>query len=126
ELGVHSGDVIEQLRNPDPTRQHCDVGDEGDIAHELSARVPRIASEDSQLSFIGSEAKNRIERGRFARAVRTYDSEDAALFDTQVYPIQRDSCPKNLAEPACFYCGHGFSLSRCLCAFAPLREKRFL
>jgi hypothetical protein len=52
EFRMNSGDVIEQLRNPDPTRQHCDIGNERDIAHELVARVPRITSEDSQLSFI--------------------------------------------------------------------------
>src|SRR5438132_12445399 len=103
---MHPGDVIEQLRHPDPARQHRDIGNERDIAHELIARVPRIASEDGQLSFIGSEPENRIERGRFAGAVRTYDSENAALFDTQVYPIQRNRCAENFAKSACFYRCH--------------------
>src|SRR5207248_1101276 len=121
---MHSGDIIEQLRHPDPARQHRDIGNERDIAHELIAPVPRIASEDSQLSFIGSEPENRIERGRFAGAVRTYDSENAALFDTQVYPIQRNRCAENFAEPVCFYrchvsSGPPFSFRCCSCRSEP-------
>src|SRR5438132_5882784 len=103
---MHPGDVIEELRNLDPTRQHRDIGDERNIAHKLIARVPRIASEHRQLSFIRSKAENRIERGRFARAVGPDDSEDAAFFDTQVYPIQRNHCAEHLAEPVCFYRCH--------------------
>ena len=34
ESRMDAGDVVEHLRNPDPARQHGDIGDEGDIAHE--------------------------------------------------------------------------------------------
>ena len=68
---MHAGDVVEQLRNPHPARQHRDVGDETDIAHELLARAPGIAAEHLQFALVGSETENRIERGRFAGAVRT-------------------------------------------------------
>ena len=42
-----SGDIIEQLRDADPTRQDGDIGNEGDIAHQLFARRPGVPSEDS-------------------------------------------------------------------------------
>jgi len=104
---MHSGHIIEQLRNADPTRQHCDIGDERDVAHKLIARVPGIASEHRQLSFIRSKAENRVECGGFAGAVWPDDSENTALFDTQVYPIQRDRlCRKLLRKSACFYRCH--------------------
>src|SRR5207244_1867860 len=50
--------------------------------------------------------------------------ENAALFDTQVYPIQRDRCAENLAEPACFYRCHvssspPFSFRCCSCRSEP-------
>ena len=52
ESRMHAGDIIEQLRNPDPARQHGDIGNERDIAHELIARAPRVASEHFQFSLI--------------------------------------------------------------------------
>jgi hypothetical protein len=52
ESRMDASDVVEQLRNPDPTRQHSDIGNERDIAHELYARVPWIASEHRQFSLI--------------------------------------------------------------------------
>ena len=52
ESRMHAGDVIEQLRNPDPARQHRDIGNERDIAHELFARAPRVATEHRQFSLV--------------------------------------------------------------------------
>src|SRR5712664_4173315 len=103
---MHTGHVVEQLRNANPAWQYSNIGDEGDLAHELFARAPRIASENLQFSFVRSEAKNRIERGSFAGAVRTDQSEDPAFFDTKIDIVQRDGCTKNFAEAACFYTGH--------------------
>ena len=51
ESRMHAGDVIEHLRNPHPARQHGDIGDEADIAHELIALGPGIASEHLQFSL---------------------------------------------------------------------------
>src|ERR1700682_3802909 len=105
---MHAGDVVERLGNPDPARQHGDISDEGDIAHEQIAFSPGIASEDLQFSLIGSEAENRVERGGLACAVRADDSEDASLFDAQVDAVQRDGCAEGFAEAACFYGCHSF------------------
>src|SRR5437762_3127733 len=41
------------------------------------------------------------------RTFGTDDSENTALFNTQVYPIERDSSAENFAETACFYGCHG-------------------
>ena len=109
ESRMHAGDVVERLRNPYPARQHGDIGNEADIAHELIALGPGIASEHLQLSLIRGEAENRVERGGLAGAVGTDESEDAALFDAQIDAVQRDGCAEGLAEAACFYACHGFS-----------------
>ena len=109
ESRMHAGDVVERLRNPHPARQHGDIGDEADIAHELIALGPGVASEHLQFSLIWSEAENRVERGGLAGAVGTDESEDAALFDAQIDAVQRDGCAEGLAQAACFYACHGFS-----------------
>src|SRR6266852_7499888 len=106
---MHAGDVFERLRNPRPARQHGDIGNEADIAHELIARGPGVASEHVQLPLIWGEAENRVERGGLAGAVGTDEPEDAALFNTQIDAVQRDGCAEGLAKAACFYACHGFS-----------------
>ena len=100
---MHAGDVIERLRNPHPPRQHGDVCDEADIAHELIALGPGVASEHLQFALIWGEAENRIERGSLACAIGTDEPEDAALFDTQIDAVQRNGGAENLAQAACFY-----------------------
>ena len=52
EPRMHAGDVIEQLRNPDPPWQHGDISNERDFAHKFFARGPGIASEHGQLSVV--------------------------------------------------------------------------
>ncbi len=52
ESRMHAGDVVEHLRNPHPARQHRDIGNETDIAHELVALGPGIAPEHLQFSLI--------------------------------------------------------------------------
>ncbi len=103
ESRMHAGDVVERLRNPHPARQHRDIGDEGDVAHELLALGPGVAPEHPQFSLIGGEAEDRVERGGLAGAVGTDESEDAALFDAQIDAVQRDGRAEGLAEAACFY-----------------------
>ena len=109
EARMHAGDVVERLRDPHPARQHGDVGDEADVAHELIALGPGIASEHLQLALIGGEAENRVERGGLAGAVGTDEAEDAALFDAQIDAVQRDGRAEGLAQAACFDACHGFS-----------------
>ena len=67
ESRMHAGDVVEHLRNPHPARQHGDIGNEADIAHELVALGPGIASEHLQFSLIRGETENRVERGASCR-----------------------------------------------------------
>src|SRR5207249_11407613 len=105
-------------------RQHRDIGDERDVAHELFARGPWIAPEHGQLSFVRGEPENRVERGSLACAVGADNSKDAALFDTQIDAIQRDSFAESLAETACFYgchvsSGPPFSFRCCSCRSEP-------
>src|SRR4029077_15150840 len=106
---MHTRDVVEQLRNANPTRQHCHISNERDIPHQLVALVPRIASEHLQLSLIWREAENRIERGRLACAIWADESEDAPFFNAQIDAVERDGCAESFAETARFYRCHGFS-----------------
>src|SRR6266404_4309487 len=103
---MNACDVIEQIRNAHPARQHGDVGDERDVAHELLARAPRVASEHFQFALVWSQTKDRIERRRFAGAVWTDEPEDAALFDSQVNAIERHGSAERFAKTACFYASH--------------------
>ena len=50
ESWMHAGDIIDSLRNPQPARKYRDIGNEADIAHELIALAPGIASEHFQFS----------------------------------------------------------------------------
>ena len=124
ESRMHPGDVVERLRNTHPAWQHRDIGNETDIAHELIALGPGVASEHLQFSLIGGEAENRIERGGLACAVGTDESENAAFFDPQIDAVQRDRCAVGLAETACFYTCHGFSApsSQCSTTTGVLRQ----
>src|SRR5204863_8699013 len=93
----------------DPARQHGDISDERDIAHEVIALRPGVAPEDFQFALIGGEAKDRVERGGLAGAVGTDESEDSAFFDAEIDAVERDRGAECLAEAACFYGCHGFS-----------------
>ena len=118
---MHAGDVVERLRNPHPARQHGDIGDEADIAHELIALGPGIAAQHLQFSLIGSEAEDRVERGALAGAVGADEAEDAALFDPQIDAVQRDGFAEGLAQAACFDACHGSALL--LCVFGARRRR---
>src|SRR2546429_4633120 len=108
---MHAGDIIERLRDSYPARQHSNIGNEAGISHELVALAPWVASEHPQFSLIWDEPENCVECGGLACAVGTDESEDAALFHTQIDAIQRDRRAENLAEAASFYACHGFSAS---------------
>src|SRR5271165_3638622 len=103
---MHAGDVVERLRNPHPARQDGHICDEADVAHELITLDPWIASKYSQLSLIGRQAENGVERGGLPCSVGTDESEDAALFYAQIHVVQRDGCTESLAETARFYDCH--------------------
>src|SRR6476469_5942933 len=91
---MNAGNVVERLGDADPARQDGDIGNEADIAHELVALGPRIAAQHSQLSLIGSEAENRVQRGGFAGAVRSDDAENATIFHAQINAVKRNGCSK--------------------------------
>src|SRR5260370_34874973 len=110
ESRMHAGDVIERLGNSDPSRQHSDIGNEADVAHQLIALSPGVASEYLQFSLIWSEADNGVERSGLARAVGADEPENAALFNPQVNAVQRNGGAEGLAEETCFYHCHGFSV----------------
>src|SRR3954453_14418044 len=99
-------DILESLRDPHTARHYGNVGNEGNVAHELIALTPRIASEDLQLALIRSQAEHRVERGALARAIRADDAEDAALVNVEVHAVQCDCGAKHFAESVCFYAGH--------------------
>src|SRR5437899_1160594 len=98
---MHAGDKFQRLGNPYPARQHRDIGNEANIAHELITLFPGIASEDPQFSLIWNQSKHGIERRGLSRAVGTDNSENAALFHPEIDAVQRDRCTENLAEAAC-------------------------
>src|SRR3989442_5831762 len=79
ESRMHTREVVESLPNPHPARQHGDIGNEADIAHELIACGPEVASEHLQLPLIGGQADDRVERGSLADAVGNDKSKDATL-----------------------------------------------
>ena len=110
ESRMHAGDIIERLRNPYPARQHGDIGNETDIAHEPIALGPGVASEHLQFPLVGSQAEDRVQRGGLAGAVGTDESEDAALFHPQIDAVQRDLCAEGFAQAVCFYACHGSAL----------------
>ena len=76
---MNSGHIIEHLRDPHPAREHGDIGNETDIAHQLVALDPGIASEHPELSLIRRQTQNGVERGAFAGAVRPDQPENAAF-----------------------------------------------
>jgi 3-methyladenine DNA glycosylase Tag len=89
---MHARDIVERLIDPDPARQHRDIGDEADIGHQVVALAPGIAPEHLEFALIGGEAEDRIQRGGLAGAVGADQAEDAAGLDAQVDAIQRDAC----------------------------------
>jgi len=82
EPRMHAYEIVERLRNSQPARQHRDIGNKTDVAHQQIALRPRVAPEHAQRSLIRSQSENRIQRGRFARAVWTNQSENAPFLNT--------------------------------------------
>jgi hypothetical protein len=68
--------------------------------------VSPFTGEGNRAAARRKHPRNHVEEGRFTCAVGTDDSKDTPLFNTQIYPIQRDCCAENFAEPACFYRCH--------------------
>src|SRR5260370_889303 len=91
-------------------RDVCFIADEADVAHQQIALRPRVATKHSQFSLIRSQPENCVKRGSLACAVGTDDSENPALFDAQINPIQRDGCAERFTETAGFYACHSLSV----------------
>src|SRR4030095_2606883 len=111
ESRMHARDIVEQLGDSNPARQHRDVRNERDVAHQFVTRVPRIATKHFQFPLIRGEAENRIERGGLTCAVRPYDSQDTPFLDTKIDVVQRSGCAEGFPKTAFFYECHGFSAS---------------
>src|SRR5262249_32436102 len=107
ESRVHACDIVEQLRDANPARQHGYIRNERDVLHEVIALGPWIASQHFQFSLIRSETKNCIERRGFACAIGTDEAENASFFNAQIDPVERNRCAEHLAQAACFYRRHG-------------------
>src|SRR2546423_1707525 len=99
--------IVQQIGDAHPAWQDSNVGDEGDVAHELLTGGPGVLAEHFQFSFEGRETKDRVERGGFAGAVRTYEPEDATFLDAQINSVQRRRSVENFAESTCFNATHG-------------------
>src|SRR4029077_5377593 len=104
--------VVKRLRNSNPPRQHRDIGDETNVAHQLIALGPGIAPQNSQFALKLCKAQNRVERSGLACSVWPNQSKNAALFYAQIHSVQRDCRSERLAQPACFYACHGVSAPR--------------
>src|SRR5262249_1990331 len=100
ESRVNAFHVTDRLRYPDPAGEHGDVGDERDLAKEQAPLFPGIAAEHPKLPLVGSQAKDRVQRGRLSGAVGPDQSEDAPFFHPQVPAVERDGLAIDLAQPA--------------------------
>ena len=103
---MHARNKLKRLRNLYPSRQHGDIGDERDVAHQQIAFFPGIATENPQLSVVRNQAKHGIERGGLSRAVGADDSENAPLFDAEINTVERHGRAERLAQTACFNACH--------------------
>ena len=103
ESRMHARDVVERLRDAHPARQHGDIGDEADVAHQLVALRPWVAPEYLELALVRRETEYRVQRRALAGAVGPDQTEDAAFLDAQVDAVQRNGRAVGLAQAACFY-----------------------
>ena len=61
EVRMRRFDEVEQLRHPDPARQHRDVRDEADLLHERFALFEWIEAEYGKLALAFGEAEDGLE-----------------------------------------------------------------
>src|SRR6516165_1915517 len=108
EAGVHPGQVVERIRNPQPARQNGDVGNKADIAHQAVALGPWIAAQHPQFALVLNQAEDGIEGGGLAGAVGTDQSKNAAFFDAQAHAVECDRLAEDLAQATCFDNAHDF------------------
>src|SRR5215469_329481 len=106
KAGMHSGHVIDRIRNANPARQHRNVCDEGNIGHQTFAFDPGITAEHAKSSFVGDQSKNRVQRSSLAGSVGPDQSENAPFFHPQIDSIERNCCAKYLPEATCFDTSH--------------------
>src|SRR6185503_6918348 len=86
--------------------------DEADVAGEPIAFRPRISPEHAQVSLVGRETDNRVQRGGLAGAVGTDQPDDAALLDLQIDAVEGDGRAVRLVEAASLDVRHGVSAPR--------------
>src|SRR5437660_11580802 len=89
----------------------CYIRDKAEITHKLVALHPRVAPKHFQFALIRNEAKDCIQRGGFAGAVRADEAKDAALLNTHIDSVECDVGAVGLTQAACFYACHGFNFS---------------
>ena len=85
---MYTGHILEHLRNADPARKDGDIRNETDVAHQLITRGPRIAPQNFQVALILREPQNRVQCGALPCPIGTDQTQDAAFFDMQVYPVE--------------------------------------
>ena len=57
EVGMDVGEQREQLAHPEEARQARDVGDEGDVLHQLGALGEGILAEHPDRALVGGQAR---------------------------------------------------------------------
>src|SRR5579862_4528126 len=110
EARVHALDVVKGVRDLEPAREHGDIGDEADVAHQQVALSPGISPQNPEFALIGREAEDGVQGGCLAGAVWADESEDAAVVDTQIHAVECDGGAEAFTQSVSFYARHGFSV----------------
>ena len=106
EAGMDAGHIVDGLADPHPARQHRDIGDEADVAHERIALAPRVAAEHRELALVRDQPEDRVQGGGLARAVRSDQAKDTPGLDGKVDAGERDGRAVRLAEAMGFDARH--------------------
>ena len=83
KVGVHGLDIVKQLFHPDPPRQHGNVGDETDFAHQLLSLPERIQADHRQIAVAIRKPEHGFQQGCLAGTVRTYQSQYFAFLNLE-------------------------------------------
>src|SRR6056297_79666 len=98
---VQSLGQLDDLSDSSPPRQHCHVGDETDVLHQVITVLGRVDSEYFEFAAELAQPQNRLERGGLAGAIRADQAHDSTGRYIQVDTVERDRAAVAPAQPLC-------------------------